>query len=63
MAVQFDDKNGIDPKLNQTSTSDQEPQLDQSMSRGVGDVEGFDPHHDAVFGDIGEGGPNYRNVC
>ncbi|THW88669.1 hypothetical protein D6C77_06364 [Aureobasidium pullulans] len=37
-------------------------QLNPTYSRNVGEVENLDPHHDAVFGDIGEGGPNYRNV-
>ena len=37
--------------------------LDQTYSRNVGEVDNYDPAHDAVFGDIGEGGPNYRNVC
>ena len=37
-------------------------QLNPTYSRNVGEVENLDPHHDVVFGDIGEGGPNYRNV-
>lgn len=42
---------------------DSENQLDQTLSRNVGEVQTLDPHHDAVFGDIGEDGPNYRDVC
>ncbi|KAI5263423.1 hypothetical protein E4T47_09028 [Aureobasidium subglaciale] len=37
-------------------------EIGQVHSRNVGEVEDIDPPHDAVFGDIGAGGPNYRNV-
>lgn len=39
-----------------------ENKLSLSYSHSVGQVVVLDPHHDAVFGDIGEGGPNYRDV-
>ncbi|KAH0278625.1 amino acid transporter, partial [Aureobasidium melanogenum] len=39
-----------------------ENKLSLTYSHNVGQVVILDPHHDAVFGDIGEGGPNYRDV-
>lgn len=39
-----------------------ENKLSLTYSHNVGQVVVLDPHHDAVFGDIGEGGPNYRDV-
>lgn len=39
-----------------------ENKLNLTYSHSVGQVVILDPHHDAVFGDIGEGGPNYRDV-
>ncbi|CAD0105777.1 unnamed protein product [Aureobasidium uvarum] len=36
--------------------------LAQTYSHNVGQVVTLEPYHDAVFGDIGGDGPNYRNV-
>ncbi|KAH0045714.1 amino acid transporter, partial [Aureobasidium melanogenum] len=46
------------PKVEEKS----ENKLSLTYSHNVGQVVILDPHHDAVFGDIGEGGPNYRDV-
>lgn len=44
--------------------NEQEEDLALVVSRRVGDVESLekDTTRDAVFGEITEGGPNYRNV-
>lgn len=39
-----------------------ENKLSLTYSHNVGQVVVLEPHHDAVFGDIGAGGPNYRDV-
>jgi hypothetical protein len=36
--------------------------LEQTISNHFGEIRDFDPRHDAVFGDLGEGGPDYRAV-
>jgi hypothetical protein len=36
--------------------------LEQTVSNRVGEIRDFDPRHDAVFGDLGDDGPNYRAV-
>lgn len=46
------------PKLDEkTDTA-----LEQTLSNHVGEIRDFDPRHDAVFGELGDDGPDYRAV-
>lgn len=36
--------------------------LEQTLSNHVGEIRDFDPRHDAVFGELGDDGPDYRAV-
>lgn len=36
--------------------------LEQTVSNHVGEIRDFDPRHDAVFGELGEDGSDYRAV-
>lgn len=36
--------------------------IDSTPQPEVGDAYDYNRHHDAVFGDLSEDGPNYRNV-
>lgn len=36
--------------------------LEQTVSNHVGEIRDFDPGHDAVFGELGDDGPDYRAV-